>query len=167
MSTELAVVICFARAFGAHAQQVPPAEPACPMHQAHAKLMEQGEQGMGFSQTATTHHFYLKPAGGVIQVEANSPEDTSNRDDVRMHLVHIAKSFSQGDFDIPMFVHGAVPPGVVVRKRKQDKIQYKFEETPNGGKLVITSSDKEAMEAIRGFLRFQIEQHKTGDATDQ
>jgi hypothetical protein len=38
---------------------------------AHMQMNERGEKGMGFSQTATTHHFYLNESGGIIQVEAN------------------------------------------------------------------------------------------------
>jgi hypothetical protein len=46
---------------------------------------ERGEQGMGFSQTATTHHFCLKADGGVVQVESISATDATNRDNIRMH----------------------------------------------------------------------------------
>jgi hypothetical protein len=49
-------------------------------------LAERGEKGMGFSQTTTTHHFLMKSDGGVIQVEANDSTDTTNRDNIRMHL---------------------------------------------------------------------------------
>jgi hypothetical protein len=45
----------------------------------------------------------------------------------------------------------------------QKIIQYSFEETPYGGRVVISSANKEAREAIHRFLRFQIEEHKTGD----
>jgi len=69
----------------------------CPMHGAHSHgdssstpMQDRGEQGMEFSQTATTHHFFLKSDGGVIQVEVNDPKDTTNRDNIRMHLTHIA-----------------------------------------------------------------------------
>ena len=135
------------------------------MDNAHARMNEQGEQGMGFSQTATTHHFLLMPEGGVIQVEANRADDTANRDAIRMHLTHIAHSFAGGDFDIPMFVHDTVPLGVPEMKRLHDKIRYSFEETPNGGRVVIATTDKESLTAIHKFLRFQIEEHKTGDPT--
>jgi hypothetical protein len=47
---------------------------ACPiMHQSDSDLNRRGEQGMALSQTATTHHFLLKPDGGIIQVEVNDP----------------------------------------------------------------------------------------------
>jgi hypothetical protein len=142
----------------------------CPMHKAHheataSAMNERGEKGMRFSQTATTHHFLLKSDGGAIQVEANDPADTTSRDNIRMHLSHIAKAFSSGDFEIPMFVHDTVPPGVPVMKQMSGKISYKFKETPAGGRVVITTADLNALAAIQEFLRFQIAEHKTGDST--
>ena len=102
-------------------------------------MNERGAEGMGFSQTAATHHFLFNANGGVIQVEANDPADTASRDDIRMHLSHVAKAFSIGDFAIPMFVHDTLPPGVLVMKDRSDKISYKFEETPAGGRVVRTT----------------------------
>lgn len=136
----------------------------CPMHAAHSQMNERGEKGMGFSQTATTHHFLLKETGGVIQVEANDPKDTDSRDNIRMHLRHIARMFADGDFDIPMFVHNTVPPGVQEMKQLQKRIQYTFEETPNGGRVIIATTDKGAIDAVHRFLRFQIQEHHTGDS---
>ncbi|HTQ11524.1 MAG TPA: hypothetical protein VMI31_15790 [Fimbriimonadaceae bacterium] len=124
-----------------------------------------GEKGMGFSQTATTHHFFLKPDGGIIQVEANDPKDSASRDSIRMHLTHIAHAFSQGNFDIPMFVHDTTPPGVPEMKRLQDKITYNFAEIINGARVVMVTSDPQALAAIHKFLRFQIEEHQTHDPT--
>jgi hypothetical protein len=136
----------------------------CPMMQdPHSQMNARGEKGMGFSQTATTHHFLLNSNGGVIQVEANDPADAANRDSIRMHLQHIAKAFQAGDFDIPMFVHDTVPPGVPVMKKLQKDISYSFDETPNGGRVVISSQDHKALAAIHKFLQFQIKEHETGD----
>jgi hypothetical protein len=80
-----------------------------------------------------------------------------------MHLGHIARAFQSGDFDIPMFVHDSTPPGVPEMKRLQKQIRYTFEETPAGGRVVISTTNDEALAAIHRFLRFQIEEHKTGD----
>jgi len=135
------------------------------LYHAHAQN-ERGERGMGFSQTATTHHFLLNSNGGVIQVDAKDAADAESRDHIRMHLGHIAKAFQSGDFDIPMFVHNTVPPGVPEMKQLRKEIHYSFEERSNGGRVVITSANKEAVEAIHRFLRFQIEEHKTGDPMD-
>jgi hypothetical protein len=140
---------------------------SCPMHDAHAQMNERGEKGMGFSQTDTTHHFFLNSSGGVIQIEVKDSADVSDRANIRMHLTHIAKAFENGDFDIPMFVHDTVPPGVPEMKKLREQIHYSFAETPNGGRVVISSTDKEALTAIHKFLRFQIEEHKTGDPLEQ
>jgi hypothetical protein len=139
-------------------------QPVCPMHDAHSQMNERGEKGMGFSQTATAHHFLLRTNGGAIEVK--DPADVDGLNSVRMHLTHIAEAFQKGDFDIPMFVHDTVPPGVREMKRLQGNIHYSFEETPNGGQVVISSSDKAALLAIYQFLRFQIEEHETGDPTE-
>ena len=144
----------------------------CPMHKAHAHegstssaMTDRGEKGMGFSQTTATHHFLLSTDGGVIQVEANHPTDAATRDSIRMHLTHIATAFASGDFAIPMFVHDKAPPGVPVMKQMADKITYKFDESPTGGRVVITTTDPNALAAVQQFLRFQIAEHKTGDST--
>jgi hypothetical protein len=144
----------------------------CPMRKAHAHddsassaMNDRGEKGMGFSQTTTTHHFLLRADGGVIQVEANDPADTATRDNIRMHLTHIAKAFASGDFAIPMFVHDTAPPGVPVLKELKGKIRYKFEETPGGARVVIATADPDALAAVFQFLKFQIAEHKAGDST--
>jgi hypothetical protein len=126
-------------------------------------MNERGDKGMGFSQGATTHHFLLKPNGGVIQAEANAASDTASRDSIRMHMRHIAHAFSSGDFDIPMFVHDTTPPGVPEMKRLASKISYAYQESPAGARVVITTSDPEAKAAIHKFLRFQINEHQTHD----
>ena len=171
--------LCFVVSF-AQAQEPPagqgdkPKNPHtdCPMHKVHthaesdsAAMNERGDKGMGFSQTRTTHLFLLTANGGVIQVEANDLADTASRNNIRMHLSHIAKAFSGGDFTIPMFVHDTMPPGVPVMKEQSDKITYKFEVTPAGGRVVIVTTDTKALDAIQQFLRFQIAEHKAGDST--
>jgi hypothetical protein len=142
----------------------PPAK--CPMHDAHAQMEERGEKGMAFSQRSTTHHFLINPNGGTIEVSVKGQSDAANRDAIRMHLEHIAKAFQIGDFDIPMFVHDTVPPGVPEMKRLQKEIRYAFEESPKGGRVVISSANQDAVKAIHKFLSFQIEVHKTGDPTN-
>ena len=77
--------------------------------QQHADMMKRGDMGMGFLQETTTHHFFLVKDGGVIQVSANNPKDHESRDHIRMHLSHVAMMFSEGNFNIPMFVHDKVP----------------------------------------------------------
>ena len=133
---------------------------ACPMMSADHRA----DEGMGFSQAKTTHHFFLTADGGVISVEANDAKDSESREEIGMHLAHIAKAFAAGNFDIPMFVHDQVPDGVPVMRAKKDAIHYRFEEMESGGRVVISSEDRAAVGAIHEFLAFQIREHKTGDS---
>lgn len=162
------MILVVALAAGLSTQSAQRTEPPakCPMHDSHAQMEERGEKGMGFSQTSTTHHFLMNPSGGTIEVSVKDSSDAANRDAIRMHMAHIATAFQSGDFDIPMIVHDTVPPGVPEMKRLQKEIRYSFEESPNGGRVVISSANQDAVEAIHKFLKFQIEEHKTGDATN-
>ena len=126
-------------------------------------MMHHGANTMGFSQTETTHHFLLKKDGGVIQVEANSAQDTSNRDLIRTHLAQIAQAFKAGDFSDPMSVHDQIPTGVPELRELKAEIRYRFEETPHGGRVLISAGNKRALAAIHEFIRFQIREHQTGD----
>lgn len=149
----------------------------CPMHEQHQgasaaanhtkhELDQRGDQGMGFAQDKTTHHFLLRQDGGAIQVTANSSTDKSSREEIQMHLRHITKAFQSGDFNIPMFVHDQTPPGVPVMTKLKDQIKYRYEPAENGGRVVISSDNAEAVKAVHEFLKFQITEHKTGDALE-
>jgi len=81
-----------------------------------------------------------------------------------MHLAHIAKMFSDGDFNVPMFIHDTTPPGAPTMSKLREQIRYIYADTPEGAKITITSKNKEAIDAIHDFLRFQITDHKTGDS---
>ena len=129
-------------------------------------IHSRGDHAMGFSHDATTHHFRLYKTGGAIEVVTNDPKDTAGRDQIRAHLSHIAKKFSAGDFNVPMFIHGTTPPGSTTMTKLRDQIRYQFQETPRGAKIQIVTANSEALEAVHAFLRFQISDHQTGDSTD-
>jgi len=128
-------------------------------------LMQNGEKEMGFSQTATTHHFILMKDGGAIRIEVNEAADTANRDKIRLHLKGIAAQFAKGIFTTPFAIHGQVPPGVPVMDELKHEIKYTYEQTENGAQIRITTANQNALAAIYEFLKFQITEHKTGDPT--
>jgi hypothetical protein len=163
---KMILVVALTLGLSTQSAQKPESPAKCPMHDQHAQMEERGEKGMGFSQTSTAHHFLIDSNGGTIEVSVKDGSDEVNRDAIRKHLAHIAKAFLSGDFDIPLFVHDTVPPGVPEMKRLQKEIRYSFEESPSGGRIVISSANQDAVRAIRSFLKFQIEEHKTGDPTN-
>ena len=128
-----------------------------------AMVMKNGEKEMGFSQTATTHHFIIMKDGGAIRVVTNDPNDTVNRDKIRSHLKMIADQFKNGIFTTPFAIHGQVPPGVPEMDKLKADITYSYAETETGAEVRIATSNRDALNAIHDFLKFQITEHKTGD----
>ena len=122
---------------------------SCPMHKTlvapsdhSAGVDTRGDHTMGFSHEKSAHHFRLFPDGGEIEVTANEPDDNATRDEIRTHLSHIAEMFTAGNFEVPMFIHGTVPPGVLVMESKRTAISYLFEPTPAGGQVRIVTLTK-------------------------
>lgn len=151
----------------ANAQQQQPSSPMPAMTgMQDQKMNERGDHVMGFDHMKTTHHFRLSANGGSIEVAANSPQDVESRDQIRMHLGHIAKMFAQGNFNAPMLIHDQTPPGVPVMKDLKSDIQYKFEETAQGARVRISTRNPEALKGIHEFLKFQIKEHRTGDSLE-
>jgi hypothetical protein len=148
---------------------------SCPMHeqhkasqedQHHQGVIERGDQVMGFSHEKTAHHFRLYADGGAIEADANDADDAANREAIRMHLRHIAKVFAAGEFSAPMLIHGQNPPGAEKMKRLRNTIRYDVENTERGARIRIVTKNSEALEGVHQFLRFQIAEHQTGDATE-
>jgi hypothetical protein len=156
--------------FAAPANAQHPAMPPGMTHEQHleqlkkdAELKKRGAEAMGFDQDKTTHHFRLSSSGGAIEVSINDPADGAGRDQVRRHLEEIAAEFTTGAFDKPFATHGEVPPGVGAMQQRKNAIVYAYEDTPDGGRVRIDTSDTQARSAVHEFLRYQIREHKTGD----
>ena len=130
------------------------------------EMNKRGDHVMGFDHTKTTHHFLLRESGGSIEVTANNSEDVESREQIRMHLKHIAQMFAEGNFNAPMLIHDQTPPGVPVMQELKDEIKYNYEEIDRGAAVRISTKNPNAFKAIHDFLRFQIKEHKTGDSLD-
>jgi hypothetical protein len=127
---------------------------------------ERGDSAMGFSHEMTSHHFLLFKDGGAIEVEADNPNDAASKEAIRDHLVKIPGMFSQGDFQLPILIHGTVPPGVDPMQRLKNEITYAAEITQKGACVRIRTENSEALQAIHAFLRFQIADHRTKDSIE-
>ena len=96
-------------------------------------------------------------------VRANDVKDTESRDQIRSHFHHIVQMFAEGNFDAPMLVHSTNVPGTATMTRLKDQLHWNLEETPRGARITIAADNKEALDAVHDFLRFQIKDHRTGD----
>jgi hypothetical protein len=140
-------------------------------HEEHLKQMakdealeKRGADAMGFDQGAATHHFQILPTGGAIEVVVKEATDAGTLDAIRRHLRGIADEFARGEFASPVATHAEVPPGARDMMRLTDAITYRYEDVPSGGRVAITTTHPRALAAVHEFLRYQITEHKTGDA---
>ena len=140
--------------------------PAASPQEHFSGVNARGDEAMGFSHEKTTHHFYLFKDGGSIEIASNDPADTESQKAIRDHLSMIATKFSRGDFAIPMFIHDTVPPGTEAMKRLNNKIRYVVSNTVGGAEIRLTTADTDAIQAVHEFLKFQIEDHQTGDSLE-
>lgn len=121
---------------------------------------------MGFDQERTAHHFFLFSDGGAIDVGVREAGDATNREAIRSHLSHIAVMFGRGNFETPMLVHDSINvPGTKTMAARKTAIRYQYVETANGGRVNIFATDRDALEAVHAFLKYQIAEHHTGDST--
>jgi hypothetical protein len=145
----------------------------CPMHAqhtapktdaAHAADVNHRHDSFGFSHEATTHNFRLLRDGGAIELRANDAGDQARVDAIRAHLREVAAEFGKGDYAKALFVHGHEPAGVAELKQSQDKLRYRFEEVPGGGRVRIQAGDDASLYAVHEFMKFQIAEHHTADS---
>jgi hypothetical protein len=148
-----------------------PSMPAGMSHAEHlaqmekdAALKERGARAMGFDQDKATHHFRLDRTGGAIEVVADDLTDQALSQQIRTHLESIAKEFAAGDFGKPLATHAELPPGTSIMRQQRRALAFVYEELPGGGRVRITASNARATDAVHRFLRYQIREHKTGDA---
>ncbi|HKE23441.1 MAG TPA: hypothetical protein VKB88_13835 [Bryobacteraceae bacterium] len=126
-------------------------------------MAKRGDMVMGFSQEKTTHHFELSYDGGAIDVRANDAKDTESPDQIRSHFKHIAQMFANGNFNAPMLVHDMNVPGTTTMSKLKDQLHWTLTDTPRGARLTVVADNKPALDAVHEFLRFQIQDHQTGD----
>ncbi len=141
----------------------------CPMHAQHASAQHtdvdtRGDRVMGFSHETTKHSFRLLADGGAVEVRANDANDRDTIAAIRGHLQEIAKEFAAGKFAKPEEIHARMPDGVDVMKELGQTIAYRYEELERGGRLRMITSDRRGIDAVHRFLKFQIDDHHTGDS---
>lgn len=125
-----------------------------------AALQKRGAVYMGVDQYTSVHQFDDLPDGGRI-VLARDSTDAAGVATIRGHLREITRAFSAGEFDIPMLVHDEHVPGTDVMASRHDRIEYSYRDVSGGGEIRIKTADPMALTAIRGFLAFQRDEHRT------
>lgn len=123
------------------------------------KMMERGNIAMGFNQNKIAHQFAVTPNGGNITITSLNSNETQTINQIKTHIMDIQKDFSEGNFTKPFFIHAQEVPGTDVMTEKKDLIKYNILELRNGSSLVLTTNDKELMDAISQFMKYQAKAH--------
>lgn len=144
----------------------PPDHASCPMAAAHARREQvdhRHDEATGVAHQKSVHQFLLAKDGGSIQLEARDASEVDAIARIREHLQVVTRSFTAGDFSLPMLIHDEVPPGAEVMKNRKGAIRYSYAPTGKGGVVRISTRDAKALAAVHEFLRYQIRDHGTGD----
>lgn len=137
------------------------AAPAATNDSAFRALQQRGKGTMGVDQYASQHRFEDLPDGGRIELQMREA-DSAGVARIRAHLRQTVEEFRRGQFTAPEATHAMTVPGTTVMAAKRDRIRYTFRELPQGGEILIRTPDAEALAAVREFLAFQREDHRTG-----
>lgn len=125
-----------------------------------AGVQARGADVMGVDQYTSMHVFEDLADGGRILLVRQDTSDAAGTLTIRAHLRAIADSFSHGNFSSPSAVHAMTVPGTETMARLRDRISYIEKDRPGGGEVRITTTDPEALGAIREFLAFQRMDHR-------
>jgi hypothetical protein len=159
MRAAVTVVAVLCAASSARAQSSPPA--TGDSARSATSVLERGLAVMGVDLTSSTHEFDLLPDGARIRLQRDAV-DSAGVLKIRAHMRSIAHAFSRGDFTSPAIVHGRTVPGTAVMKARRKLITYRVNNLARGGEVWITTHDSASMSAIREFVKFQREDHRTG-----
>jgi hypothetical protein len=124
-----------------------------------SSMLERGNIAMGFNQSKIMHHFVANPTGGEIIIVALNSSDVKTISQIKNHVIDIQKDFSEGNFTKPFFIHAQEVPGTKIMAEKKDLINYSVQQIKNGYMLVLTTSDRQLIDAIKQFMAFQASQH--------
>lgn len=129
----------------------------------HEMMDRRGAKAMGFDQAKALHHFYLLKNGGAVELSAKDPNDKETIAAIQQHLALQAKAFEKGNFEAPIETHGKPPDGVPVLKKLRREITFEVVQMDAGAALRMFTINAQARQAIHDFMKFQIQEHQTGD----
>lgn len=114
---------------------------------------------MPFDLEATTHTFTKTDDGGVQRVTADDPDDGTQVDLIRAHLIGERDRFARGDFDDPARIHGMDMPGAAELSSGYREITVRYDEVSAGAELRYTTDDDDLVAAIHAWFDRQVMDH--------
>jgi hypothetical protein len=110
-------------------------------------------------------HYWLLKNGGAIEMVCKAPCESGTQTAIQNYLDSLTKAFEKGSFDSE-FVSGASAPETVMTLRKlRDEVTFNAAPSEVGYTLRMLTVNPQARDAIYDFLRYEINNRKTGDPT--
>jgi hypothetical protein len=123
-----------------------------------AEVAERGARVMAFDLERTTHRFEKTAEGGIQTVVADDA-DVRQVELVREHLKAEAERFRRGDFSDPVSIHGTEMPGVTDLETGAERIEIRYEDAPDGGRIAYSTGDPELVDALHAWFDAQVADH--------
>lgn len=123
-------------------------------------IHDRGTMVMPFDLDKTAHSFIRTETGGVQEVRAKDPLDTTQIVLIRAHLKEEAEKFSRGDFGDPQVLHGEDMPGLKVLASARGKFEVTYQDITDGGRLTYVTTDLQITAALHEWFMVQIMDHR-------
>ena len=122
-------------------------------------LTAQDDSGATNDPMTVASQFVAQDDGGDIIIERQVHQDLGINQ-IRSHLLLVARSFARGDFAVAGFIHEKPIPGTAVMSARADKIDYSIEDLDHGAVLHMRTGDAQALQAIHSFIAFELAEKK-------
>jgi hypothetical protein len=129
------------------------------------QVAARGAEVMPFDLEATTHVFEKAETGGTQKVVADAPGDAGNVAAIRKHLREEADAFARGEFSDPASIHGEDMPGLAELEAGADRMEVRYEDLPDGGRVVFETDDPGLVAALHDWFDAQLHDH--GDDAEE
>lgn len=124
-------------------------------------MMNSGHLGAGmmpFDLARSKHVFTPSEEGGTQDVLSDDG-DSHQIAMIRMHLMHEARAFADGDYSDPAAIHGASMPGLAELQAGAARMRVTFEALSQGGRIRFTSTDPDLVSALHKWFEAQARDH--------
>lgn len=138
---------------------------AAPAANPEQEVESRFSRAMGVPVEKVTVHFYLVKNGGVVELSAKNPTDTTTAAALQKYLQNQKDLWEKGKETAVTDVHLRAPEAASTMRRLRNDITFFMAKTDSGGVLRMFSINEQARAAIQDYLRFEITEHKTGDPT--
>ena len=119
----------------------------------------------GFDNERVNRHFYVLKNGGAVEITVKDPNDEATIKAIQAHLKKESDLWTKGNFETLTTVYGRPPEGAAQLKKLRDEVTYAVVAEENGAVIRMFTVNQSAKSAIHDYLKFQIDQLKTGDPT--